>query len=425
LHNAYVTRMLVADELHKDLSLKFFGVVNTVREAGHIPFETFANRISGSMVTFWLSCLGYLLLVIRYRLLIISLPMVVLGFFALQGGLRFTVFAVPFMALGIAYLIFLVAKYLEIFVGDSAKKYAKYGFVALATVAIIYPNIKHIWAYKVPTVFQKSEVEVLDKLKHIASREDYVISWWDYGYPIRYYSDVKTLIDGGKHSGDVNFPVSYALTHNQVQAANIARDAVEFTELGYKAPCGNIMQCMLKGYNLKDPNIFLKALGNKNLKLAQKTRDIYFYLPNRMLSIFPTVDMFSNLNLLSGERGKRAFFYIAKHFRDMGDKIDLGSSVTLYKRGGKIKVGMQMMPINTFIVTQYNAQGKLVKNVQMLNPNAKLFVIFMKNYNQFLVLDQRMFNSTYIQLFALEDYDKDLFEPVILTPLAKVYKLKR
>ena len=70
---------------------------------------------------------------------------------------------------------------------------------------------KHIDSYRVPTVFNADEVKVLNKLKDIAQREDYVVSWWDYGYPLRYYADVKTLVDGGKHSGVVNFPVSYML----------------------------------------------------------------------------------------------------------------------------------------------------------------------------------------------------------------------
>jgi len=48
----------------------------------------------------------------------------------------------------------------------------------------------------------------------------------------------------------------------------------------------------------------------------------------------------------------------------------------------------------------------------------------MKSYNRFLVLDKKMFNSTYIQLYVLENYDKDLYEPIILSPFAKVYKLK-
>lgn len=423
LNNAYVTRGLVAGELDM-ASLKFFGVVNTVREAGHIPFETFANRISGHTITFWLSLLGYILLLVRYRLLVISLPMVVLGFFALQGGLRFTVFAVPFMALGVSYIIFLVAKYFELGFKDTIKPFAKYAFISLATIAVLYPNITHVQGYKVPTVFTKDEVKVLDELGKKAQREDYVISWWDYGYPIRYYADMKTIVDGGKHSGESNFPVAFALTQNQVAAANMARLDVEFTEQSFKKPCGSSIKCMLKAYNVENPNKFLPALSNKNLQRPEKTRDIYFYLPNRMMNIFPTVDMFSNLDLVTGKKGARPFFYVAKNFKDTGATINLGNNIVLHKQGGKIQIGNQTIPLRNFVVTQYDAKGVLQKQAQTINPNAKVSVIFMKNYNQFLVLDNRMYNSSYIQLFALENYDKDLFEPVILTPLAKVYKLK-
>ena len=48
----------------------------------------------------------------------------------------------------------------------------------------------------------------------------------------------------------------------------------------------------------------------------------------------------------------------------------------------------------------------------------------MSNYEQFLIVNNNEYNSTYVQLFILENYDVKLFEPVILTPLAKVYKLK-
>lgn len=422
LQSSYITR-LVASELDLN-SLKFFGVVNTVREAGHIPFETFANRISGHTITFILSTIGYFLLLIRYRILLLTLPMVALGFFAIQGGLRFTVFAIPFTSLGVIYLIFLLAKYLEILFNNKIKVFAKYLFIFSCTIGVLYPNIKHIQNYKVPTVFQKNEVSVLNKLKNIASREDYVLTWWDYGYPIRYYSDVKTLIDGGKHDGKSNFSVAFALTNNQVAAANMARLDVEFTELGFKNRCGASIECILKAYKVKDPDNFFDTLNDKNLKKPAKTRDVYFYLPNRMLSIFPTVDLFSNLDILTGQNKAKPFFYVSKGFQDNGVTINLGNNIILNKKDGTVQIGNYKTALNYFAITQYDNTGKLRKNIQQIDKSSKVSVIFMKNYKQFLVLDNRMFNSSFIQLFALENYDKDLFEPVILTPLAKVYKLK-
>ena len=81
------------------LSLHFFTVMQTIREAGQIPFETFANRISGHTITFILSIIGYLWLVVRNPIMLLGLPMVGLGFLALSGGLRFTIYAICSVAI--------------------------------------------------------------------------------------------------------------------------------------------------------------------------------------------------------------------------------------------------------------------------------------------------------------------------------------
>ena len=51
-------------------------------------------------------------------------------------------------------------------------------------------------------------------------------------------------------------------------------------------------------------------------------------------------------------------------------------------------------------------------------------IINLSSYGRVLVMDDAYFNSTYIQLFFLERYDPNLFTPVSLDPLTKIYKLK-
>jgi len=422
LGSAYIVRFLHAEEMN--LSLKYFQVIKTVRETGAIPFETFAYRISGHTVTYIIGMVGYVLLLLRYKIFLLSLPLMALGFFALQGGLRFTIFAVPIVALGLAYVILLVMQHAQKLFQPHVQPYIYYGAsIALMSVAL-QPNVMHANNYKVPTVFNKQEVQILDKLGQIADREDYVLTWWDYGYPIRYYSDVKTLIDGGKHRGSDNFPVSFALTQPQISAANMARLDVEFTELGFVTPCGPSIECMLKAYNIQDPNKFLPALNNPELNRPEPTRNVYFYLPMRMMEIFPTVSVFSNLDLLTGEQKQRPLFLVSKNFKDRGDTIEIARGVVLKKEGGTLQLGEQSTPIKHFVVTEYDQEGNLQKNIQTVNEKSNVSVIFMKNYNQFLVVDDAMYNSSYIQLFVLENHDERVFEPVILNPLAKVYKLK-
>jgi dolichyl-diphosphooligosaccharide--protein glycosyltransferase/undecaprenyl-diphosphooligosaccharide--protein glycosyltransferase len=422
------------------LQLHFFTVVQTIREASSIPFETFANRISGHTITFILSLIGYTWLVIRHPIMLLGLPMIGLGFLAYSSGLRFTIYAVPILAFGVAFLIIEIANFTQKqFKNKVYKKAAYYSILSIGTIAILTPNIQHVIEYKVPTVFTKKEVEILDKFKVIANREDYVVSWWDYGYPIRYYSDVKTLVDGGKHSGSVNFPVSYALTQPQVQASKMMRFDVEYTEQRFsvnknnkdldekdsnfiKWQSSNIAQMTLD-YGYKDTNNFLTALET-DIELPKKTRDIYIYLPNRMLNIYPTVTLFSNIDLMTGIKGNPPFFYKTTQFKEHKEFIDLGRGIKLSKKDGKLILGNKSTPISRFVKTAYDNKGKLRVQTQNIDFRSNYSVIFMQNYNQFLVVDEQTYQSLYFQLFVLENYDKELFEPTILTPLAKIYKLK-
>lgn len=409
--------------------LQFFSVNQTVREAGQIDFAIFAERISGHTITFVLSVIGYAFMAWRYPVMLLGLPLLGLGFLALFGGLRFTIYTVPVCALGSAYLLFTCSVYVQgLFVDAKVGKIVKSLIVIVGSLAILYPNILHVIGYRVPTVFSKAEVEILDKLKNSIEREDYVVSWWDYGYPIRYYSDAKTLIDGGKHSGDVNFPVSYMLTNSEEKASKLARLEVEYTEKGFlkseanQSVMNNTAQMTLD-YGLKDANDFLDTL-ELNITLPPKTRDIYMYLPFRMLSIFPTVAQFSNIDIMNGKTVRQPFFFQSNSVKDAPTTLDLGQGVILEKNKGTIKIGIQEVAIKYFITTGYTQEKKLVKDQKLVNPQGQFSMIYMQAYNTFLVLDETMLNSSYIQLFVLENYDQRFFEPVILDPNAKVYKVK-
>jgi dolichyl-diphosphooligosaccharide--protein glycosyltransferase/undecaprenyl-diphosphooligosaccharide--protein glycosyltransferase len=397
--------------------LKFFQVAQTVREAGKIPFEVMANRISGSSVGVIISLIGYVLLVIKYRPFILALPLIGVGIFSLWGGLRFTVYAVPIAAMSAIFFFYIISGFIQ-------QKLIKYVFVAVMTLGMLYPNITHIIGYKVPTVFMKNEVEVLNSLNSISDEKDYTLTWWDYGYPIWYYSNTNTLIDGGKHNHD-NFIISKILnTESQVQAANLSRVAVEtYVDSNYSIVADTLFKNKTK--EQLNPNDYLDRLESDDFVLPESTRDIFLFLPNRLLNIFPTVGLFSNINLMTGQKGKQPFFYKADRFKDDGERIHFGNGITLDKSTSVLQLGVQQAPIKRFSIVGYDQSGKLSKKVQNLNPNADISVIFMQSYNSFLLLDESMYNSLFIQLFVFENYDKELFELVINDPYAKVYKLKR
>ncbi len=404
--NDYTSRGVEEHGLH------FFQVVQTVREAGKISWETVANRIIGHPALLAFSLIGYIMLILRHKAFIIALPLIGVGVFAHWAGLRFTVYAVPVAAFSLVYLFYLASEVIK-------EKKLSFVFFALLSLAALYPNIQHIIGYKVPTVFNSEEVKVLKKLDSIASQKDYTLAWWDYGYPIWYYSDTSTLIDGAKHNED-NFIISKILTtDSQVQAANLARFSVEaYAE-------SNDTVVARKIFKNTNPNDLLEEMESPDFKLPDKTRDIYLYLPQRMLNIFPTVAIFSNLDLETGKQYLQPFFYLTSRFRDQGNILNLGSGVSLDKSQSIIHLGAQSVPLKRFVSVGYDKHGKLQKNIQEINPDGMLSLIYMPTYGSFLLVDEKMYNSTFIQMFLLENYDKTLFEPVIMTPYAKVYKLKK
>lgn len=400
-------------------AFKFFNVNQTIVESGFIDINMFMRRISGFEGTFFISVAGYIYLCFKHKIILLSLPILALGFLSLKSGLRFTIYAVPILALGFGFIVTNIIRSLNL-----NKILSKFLILLIVALSLYHP-LKHIYEYNVSTVFYESEVKILDQMKNIASREDYFISWWDYGYPIRYYSDVKTLIDGGKHLGMDNYPVSFSLFKDQISSANMSRLAVEYTEKNYKSGQKLLLETMLKDHNETNINEFLNSLKYKNFSLPKKTREIYYYLPDRMLNIFSTVMQFSNLDLKDGKSYKEPFFYPARPLKQTQTEIALGNSVYISKTGASFRVGNEKIMINSFIITSYDDNQKLTIQAQKFDERSNFYIIYMKDYSRFIILDKESFDSAFVQLFVFENYDKEIFEPIILSPVAKIYKLKR
>jgi len=396
--------------------LKFYEVAQTVREAGTIPFETMANRIIGSSLGVIAALAGYIVLVIRHRGFILALPLIGIGVFSLWGGLRFTVYAVPVAALSIVYLFYFISRYIN-------KPSLRLAFISIMTAAVIYPNIIHILGYKVPTVFSKPEVAALDRLSKIGSDKDYIVTWWDYGYPLWYYGQKNTLIDGGKHNHD-NFLVSeILLSTSQKEAARLSRIAIEtYVDSNYSVVADTLFKNNQK--DQVDVSAYLENLRYGSVDLPKKSREVFLYLPMRMFDILPTVKIFSNLDLTTGRPLSKPFFYSTQRFNDTQNSIQFGNGIALLKQEGKIQIGAQKIPLGEFIKVGYNQQGKIVVNRQSISPMSRISIIYLESYRRFLILDSEYLNSNFIQMFVFENYDHNLFEPVVLTPESKIFRVK-
>ena len=398
-----------------DEGLHFYAVNQTVREAGQIPFETFANRISGSTIGLFLATIGYIVLVIRHKAFILALPLVGIGAFALFGGLRFTVYAVPIASLSAVYLFWLLAQI------TIEKKLHQYLFVGILTAGLIYPNIVHIIKYAVPTVFTKSEVRDLVKLNDVSDSKDYTLSWWDYGYPIWYYSDTSTLIDGGKHNND-NYIISKIMfSTSPTQVANLSRLAVEtYVDSNFSIVADRLFSTK------ENPKKLLTALKSSDFKLPKKTREVFLFMPYKMMRIFSTVGVFGNLDLQTGKRERKIIFYPSTVSRQLGtSKVELENGIIYDMAKGTLQIGSETAKINKFDVVEYRPDGKSIRKSNIHYMDGTLCVVFMQSYNSFVVMDKETYNSAYVQMFMLDNYDKELFELVVSSPFGKTFRVKK
>jgi dolichyl-diphosphooligosaccharide--protein glycosyltransferase/undecaprenyl-diphosphooligosaccharide--protein glycosyltransferase len=394
-------------------ALQFYQVIQTVREAGAIPFSTMANRISGSEIGLILSLIGYLLLVVRHKAFIIALPLIGIGVFSLIGGLRFTVYAVPVAAISFVYLSFFIGNLLF-----KENRLPVIVFTIISTIGMLYPNIEHIKGYLVPTVLNKTEVNDLVKLDNIATNKDYTLTWWDYGYPIWYYSNTNTLIDGGKHTHD-NYIISKLLfSTSPQQVANLSKLAIEtYVDSNYSIVADQIF----KGQN---PRTLLNNLKKSSYKLPPKTRDVYLYLPFRMLNIFPTVGVFGNLNLKTGKKERNIIFYPTQAIQQSGTKIVFANGIIFDSSNGTLKLGENLQKVYRFdqVKLDSNANPKVESGLMHLDGN--FCIVNLQSYNKVIIMDKETYNSMYVQMFMLEKYDKNLFELVVSSAYSKIYKVK-
>jgi len=395
----------------QESGLHFYQVIQTVREAGSISWETVANRIIGGPILLVLSIVGYIILLFKHKQFLIALPLIGVGIFAHWAGLRFTVYAVPVAAFSVIYLFYFLSKQVK----DKKIGYLLFVFASLLS---LYPNITHIIDYRVPTVLNKAEVQDLVKLDEIASSKDYTLSWWDYGYPIWYYSDTSTLIDGAKHHND-NYIISKIMfSTSPAQVANLSRLAVEtYVNSNYRVVADQLFK--------EDHKKLLNDLQNKDYQLPKKTRDVYLYLPYRMMRIFPTVGLFGNIDLTTGQKERNIAFYPTHVVKQNGPQLLFSNGIIFNMQTGTLSIQDRVVKVKRFDAVQYQSHGKSKYKSELMNIDGAYCVIYLKTYEQFVVVDKKTYDSAYVQMFMLGKYDKDLFELVVSSPYSKIYKIKR
>jgi hypothetical protein len=131
------------------------------------------------------------------------------------------------------------------------------------------------------------------------------------------------------------------------------------------------------------------------------------------------------LDLTTGKAERKIVFYPTSVAKNKDGILTFKNGIVFDAKKGTIRLGKQEVNVRYFIITEMTKEGETKLQSQRYHTNGELVVLYMKSYGQFIVMDSQTFNSTYVQMFILGKYDKELFELVVSSPYSKIYKLKK
>ncbi len=402
----------------------FYQVSGTIVEARSIDLFGLSREVSGYIYLFWLGIFGAILALVRYPALAIGGFFLGIGLFALEGGIRFGLYLTPIVALGSSYLVLLISRYLCSFKYVNRVKYLNFVLAAILVAVVIYPGWRLAYNYNPRSVAQLPQVQMLKRLDAKTDSSDYLISWWDYGYVMSFYSDMKNLINGAKHHND-NYVVSKAFSSTSPRlAANLIRESVEGYEEGGGTAISKILGSRREGFN---PEEFINSMASPTYELQrEKTREIYFYVPYQMLPIYGVVRYFSDLSLATGKL-RRAPLITTRNYRVDREKERIllpNNTVVDLKKGVIIQRGEAIGKVNTVYTHQVTQDGSSNMIATPVNSLGYYYVILSGYYGIVYLMSPEAFRANFIQMFFFNNYDKNLFELVERNTFATLYKLK-
>jgi len=377
----------------------------------------FIYFMSGNILILLAAIIGYLLLCFKFRPFLLTLPMFGLGLLSFFGGVRFVMYVTPLVALGFGYFLHF---FLNLFDLRSSIKNLSFLVFAIAAIAI---NLDFAYSYRPNTLITNDEAVALSDIKKVAKRDDYVFSWWDYGYAIRYFADVETLNDPGRQGYEHNYFVSLALRKDEAFSAKLARVAVAYNDISLEQNI-RLIEEILKDYNTSDVNTFLNQLENANFTLPLANQAVYYYLVPNMIDIAQNIFRYSYIDVATGKKQKEDFYHVSALNGISEAGIDLGDGYTLPMNEQKFIIhNGEKIAVKSFYKVKGSGRDLRIDE-KIIDKNAKIYVVFLEDYARILLLDENAFNSSFVQLFIFEKADDRYFEPFIVSNGVKIYRLK-
>lgn len=389
--------------------LEMDAMLQWVAESTNFDFWESLRYIGGHWIFVAASLIGVALLTLRHKsFLILWIPLAI-GLLSFKLGIRFATFAIVPASIGMGYLFYYIAHKVNVRLGRISINAV---LITLSALTIAF-NLKSIQNYNsiIKPVLNAKEAQMLRELSNKSQKGDLMISWWDNGWPIWYFSNFKTLVDNGKFDIDSSIVASVLLSPNPSFAANASRYfANSFAKSNYS---GYALQNEAAKQNLIP---LINSLESKDFQ-TQSGPGVYFYLDDNLIDNLSVISKFAVLGSAFKNDRLLQYFPLAKPFSQKDRYLYAPDFALDRQKGTIITKNGQEGPVSGFFISD----GEKF-SFQRFFPNADYNVIVYKN-KYIIIADNASLNSFFVKGYLLNSYEKELFALESKTDGAKVFKL--
>ena len=396
-------------------------VISSISELQKYDFFRLAELTIGNEILFLLGIFGTILFFVKFwRKALLLVPLFLIGLMAFKDGYRFTMYLAPFIGIGLGFILDLLLE----FIREGKRNLIRVFLIPLLTILILFVNLESI-IHKTKPKIPRPLAEEFILLKDLTPKDSWIWTWWDFGYPIQFFSERGTYFDGSTQGTPKLYYVAKSfITNSPEEAYNIIMsissvgvEKLEYLREKKKEPVDKIVSDVKNGKFIKDlkNSVYLLFTEDQFGKLywiyyfgswdfkkkTGKHRRIKFLsgCKNETLTVLSCLNGLVKLDLKNG-------LIVAKKINLHSKKVE-GTKVIKIKFIAS-KVG------NDYRIINKNDKGLVFELVS--NKNGRTF---------FLLMDEETFNSMFNQMFVLRNYDKKYFELVRDNfPTAVLYRVK-
>ena len=259
-----------------------------------------------------------------------------------------------------------------------------------------------------PTPSFSSEITTaFDSLKSDNfDRKSVIVTWWDYGYWLNFFSGLSTVHDGGSQRSPKTYLVANSLTSTSIEKSYNTINYIVSSDLE------TVYRDSKKSYDN-----FLKKISDSQ----PINRPVYLFLSRDMISWWSTITYLGNWDIINGNEQNKTIFERIDCKPKSQIEMQCGNAI-LNVNTGSINNGNQL---DKLIITQ---NGNIIRDYDYKNKKGQFSMIIeiLDNKRFFYIVTPETLKSTFSKLFFQGLNDNNFFKLIQDGyPLYRIFEIKK